>query len=170
MKSGLTFTVGCLLALLFTVSPLHAQFSSAIDGSVSDQSGAAVAGANVVLTGADTGVAHSAVTNAEGYFRFPSLAPGKYKLTVTAQGFSSVTQENIELTAMRVQTVPVKMQVATVQSTIEVTVPPTSLETDEAKISSVTTQREVQELPLEGRNIYNVVSQTPGVTGTGLMG
>ena len=165
-----SLAVCCLLAVVFIASPLHAQFSGAIEGSVTDQSGAAVPGANVVLTGADTGVAHSTVTSGEGYFRFPSLAPGGYKLTVTAQGFGSVTQKNIELTAMRVQTVPVKMQVASAQTSVEVTAPPPSIELDEAKISSVTTAREVQELPLEGRNIYNVVAQTPGVTGTGLMG
>ena len=159
-----------LLVVLFIASPLHAQFSSAVEGSVTDQSGAAVAGANVVLTGAETGVEHSTVTSAEGYFRFASLGPGEYKLTVTAQGFGSVTQKNIDLTAMRVQTVPVKMQVASGQTSVEVTAAPTPLELDDAKISSVTTEREVQELPLEGRNVYNVLAQTPGVTGVGLMG
>ena len=109
------------LAKFCGVAILNAQFSGAIEGSVTDQSGAAVPGANVVLTGADTGVAHSTVTSGEGYFRFPSLAPGGYKLTVTAQGFGSVTQKNIELTAMRVQTVPVKMQVASAQTSVEVT-------------------------------------------------
>ena len=83
--------VCCLLAVVFIASPLHAQFSGAIEGSVTDQSGAAVPGANVVLTGADTGVAHSTVTSGEGYFRFPSLAPGGYKLTVTAEDIAHNT-------------------------------------------------------------------------------
>ena len=65
-----------LLVVLFIASPLHAPFSSAIEGSVTDQSGAAVAGANVVLTGAETGVEHSTVTSAERYFRFAAIGPG----------------------------------------------------------------------------------------------
>ncbi len=171
MKRGhIFFGICCVISLLFTAAPLYAQFSGAIDGSVTDQSGAVVARASVALKSLDTGVVSSTTTNSDGYFRFSSLAPGKYKITVSAQGFSAVSQENIELTAMRVQTISIKMPVGSVESSIEVTETPTLLETDEAKISAVTTQREVEELPLEGRNIYNVVSQAPGVTGTGTMG
>src|SRR5438128_768461 len=110
MNFGRSFAICCLATGLFVGLPLHAQFSSAIEGSVTDQSEAAVAGANVVLKGTDTGMTQSATANSDGYFRFPSLAPGRYSLTVTAPGFGSVRQENIELTSTRVQTVPVKMQ------------------------------------------------------------
>ncbi len=85
-----------LLGLVFSASAL-AQFRSAIEGTVTDSSGAVVPDAKVTLTNVDTGISTSVQSNGEGLFRFPSLPPGRYKVTTTKQGFATTTQENIVL-------------------------------------------------------------------------
>jgi len=75
------------IVLLFVAMPLSAQFDSAIEGIVSDSSGAVIPEVEVVLTNQDTGVTREGTTNAAGYYRFPSLPAGKYKVTATKAGF-----------------------------------------------------------------------------------
>lgn len=156
--------------ILCAYGTAYGQFSSAIEGSVTDTTGAIIPEANVVLTNVDTKVSQTTESNSDGFYRFSALGPGRYEVQVAAKGFATVTQKNIELTAMRVQEVSLELPVASAQSTVEVTAAPSALQTDEATIQSVINTQQVAELPIEGRNIYGVVNQTPGITGTGLMG
>lgn len=148
----------------------YAQFSGAIEGTVQDPTGAVVPKAKITLSNLATGVTAVTQTNASGYYRFPSLGPGNYKVTAQASGFSIVTETNINLTAMSVRDVSLTLRPSTVTTKVEVSANPTAVQTDEPTISSVISTRQVQELPIEGRNIFAVVGQTPGVTGTDLMG
>ncbi|MGA8069326.1 MAG: carboxypeptidase-like regulatory domain-containing protein, partial [Terriglobales bacterium] len=159
-----------LLVMVLGSGAALAQFSSSIEGTVTDSTGAIVASAQVVLTAVDTGVTNSTETNSAGYYRFPSLGPGTYKVTATVKGFASVTEANIQLTALSVRDVSLTLRPADVTASVEVQASATAVDTDEAQITSVTTERQVEELPIQGRNIYTVANQTPGVTGTGLMG
>jgi outer membrane receptor protein involved in Fe transport len=147
-----------------------AQFSSGIEGTITDSSGAVVPGAYVVLSNQNTGVSSTTQANAAGVFHFPSLGPGIYTVEVTAPGFSTVTLKNIVLNGDSIRDASVKLVPSDVKTKVEVYATPSAVETDEAKISSVITAKQVEELPIQGRNVYNVVNQTPGVTGTGLMG
>jgi len=104
LRLGFAFVLVAILAL-----PALAQFRSSIEGTVTDQSGGVVPDALVTLTNNDTGISTSGQTNSEGLFRFPSLAPGHYQLTGTKQGFSTVKQENIILTAEEIRTVPLTL-------------------------------------------------------------
>lgn len=160
----------CLFVLLLACSAAFGQFSSSIEGNVTDVSGAIIPSAKVVLTNTDTGVVQITQSNDAGVYRFPALGPGHYKVTASAPGFATFTQENINLTAMRVQAVDVKLPIESTQSTVTVTETPSAVETDEAKIQTVTSELEIQELPIQSRNVYGVANQTPGVTGTGFMG
>ncbi len=170
MKSQLhRYLWASVLAFCICVAA-HGQFSSSIEGTVTDTSGAIIPSATVVLTNTDTGVAQTTQSNSAGLYRFPALAPGHYKVAVSAAGFAQFIQENIDLTAMRVQEVEAKLPIATAQATVTVEATPSAVQTDEASIQSVTSAKQVEELPIEGRNIYAVTNQTPGVTGTGLMG
>lgn len=170
MKQPFGRQVWLLIVLLLCSSAAFAQFSSSIEGSVTDSSGAIVPGAKVVLTGMATGVASTTESNSAGFYKFPSLGPGSYKVTVTVQGFAPVTEDNIALTAMQTRDVSIKLQLSSVTTSVEVEATPTAVETDEATISTVTDQKSIEELPVQGRNIFTVGNQTPGVTGTGLMG
>jgi Carboxypeptidase regulatory-like domain/TonB dependent receptor-like, beta-barrel len=153
--------------ILFASTPLFAQFHSAIEGTVVDSSGAAVAGAEVVLTNQDTGVAVTATSNETGLFRFPSLGLGTYTLTANKTGFQTVKQENIGLAAEETRTVPLVLKVGQIQETVTITEDAAAIQLAESKISSGISSQEITELPLTGRNIFNLVSMTPGVTGTG---
>jgi outer membrane receptor protein involved in Fe transport len=159
-----------VFAFLFMASAANAQFSSSIEGTVTDTSGAIIPSAKVVLTNTDTGVTQTTESNSAGVYHFPALGPGHYKVTASAQGFATFTQENISLTAMRVQEVDAKLPIQSAESTVTVTAAPSAVETDEATIQSVTSEKQVEELPIQGRNIYAVTNQTPGVTGAGMMG
>jgi hypothetical protein len=153
--------------ILFSSSPLFAQFRSSIEGTVTDSSGAIVAGAQVVLTNQSTAVSQTSVSNDVGLFRFPSLGLGTYTLTATKPGFETFKQENIALAAEETRTVPLVLKVGQIQETVTITADAAAIQLAESKIASGITSQEITELPLTGRNIFNLVSLTPGVTGTG---
>src|SRR5216117_769616 len=155
-----------LLGLVFSASAL-AQFRSAIEGTVTDASGSVVPDAKVTLTNIDTGISQSVQSNEEGLFRFPSLAPGRYKVTATRQGFATTTQENITLAAEEIRTVPLSLKPGATTEIVTVTAESNPIQLSEAKIASDISSREISELPLAGRNVGNLILQTPGVTGTG---
>jgi hypothetical protein len=146
------------------------QFSGAIEGTVTDNTGAIVPGARVVLTNESTGISSTAESNGDGIFHFPSLGAGTYKIEVTVAGFASVTETGIVLTANGIRDASVKLQPSSVTTNVQVEATPTAVDTDEAKISSVVDAQSIAELPIQGRNVYAVTNQTPGVTGAGMMG
>jgi carboxypeptidase family protein/TonB-dependent receptor-like protein len=153
--------------VLLVSTPLFAQFRSAIEGTVTDSSGAAVGGAHVVLTNQDTGVSQASESNDSGAFHFPSIGLGSYTLTATKPGFQTVKQENIALAAEETRTVPLVLKVGQVQETVTITEDAAAIQLAESKIASGISAQEITELPLTGRNIFDLVSLTPGVTGTG---
>jgi hypothetical protein len=93
------------LCLAFSGLSLWAQFTSAIDGSVTDPSGAVVPNATVTIKNVETGASRSLTTTANGYYRFASLSAAMFTITVTAPGFSTLIQENIRLQVAEVKTV-----------------------------------------------------------------
>ena len=159
-----------LAVFLLCASTAFAQFSSSIEGTVTDSLGAIVPGAKVVLTVTSTGVQSATTANGSGFYKFPSLGPGSYKVTVTVTGFAPETVTDITLIAEQTRDVSFKLHPRSETFSVEVTATQTAVDTDEAKVGSVTSEKQVEELPLQGRNIFNVANQAPGVTGTGLMG
>ena len=158
-----------ILALLVSLCAFQAsaQFKSAIEGTVTDSSGGVVVDAQVTLTNVDTGISRTVPSNGEGIFRFPSLGPGRYKVTATKQGFATTTQENITLAAEEIRTVPLSLKPGATTEIVTVTAESNPIQLSEAKIASDISSREISELPLAGRNVGNLILQTPGVTGTG---
>jgi hypothetical protein len=156
-------------ALLFS-AVAFGQFSSSIEGTVVDRTGAIVPGAQVILTAVDTGVQNTTKSNAAGFYKFPALGPGNYRVVVTSPGFGSETVDQILLNAQQTRGVQVTLRPESAIATVTVDASQLTVDTDEAKIGSVTTEREIEELPLQGRDVFNVANQAPGVSGTGLMG
>lgn len=159
-----------LLIMLSCVPMANAQFSSAIEGVVTDPTGAAVPGAQIILANIETGVTQQTKTNQTGYYNFPALAPGKYKITANATGFQTIVQENILLISGRVQGVPLTLQLATAKTSVTVTSAPPLVQTEEPGISGLIDNDQMENLPMQGRDFANVVEQTPGVVGRGSMG
>jgi hypothetical protein len=159
-----------LCTMLLSTAVAFGQFSSSIEGTVTDSAGAVVPDVQVVLTGTATGVKNTTKTNASGFYKFPALGPGSYRVTATAPGFGSETVDQISLIAEQTQGIPITLRPASASANVTVEASQLAVDTDEAKISSVITEREIEELPLQGRDVFNVANQAPGVTGTGLMG
>ncbi len=154
------------LVLVAMVSSLSGQFSSAIEGTVTDPSGAGIPDAQVELTNTGIGVIQRTSTNASGYFRVPSLPTGAYQARVSKEGFETLTQ-NLQLGGAEVRTLSLSMRVGNLQTEVTVVGEPPAVQTAESKISNAVTAPEVRDLPIQGRNILGLVALTPGVTGTG---
>jgi hypothetical protein len=147
---------------------LQAQFTSSVQGSVFDESGAAVPDVELRLTNIETGVVLSVLSNDAGVYRYPNLPPGKYRLRAAKTGFQVLVQEGITLESGRIQSVPVTLRggALTEQVTVNESVNP--VETSNPKVSSTVTNEFIQNIPLNYRNVYTVQQLAPGVTGFGL--
>jgi outer membrane receptor protein involved in Fe transport len=126
-------------------------------GTVTDNSGAVVGNAKVDVTNMGTGVATHAETSANGDFTAPYLAPGIYSVTVQAAGFQKAVADNITLVVAQQARVNVVMKPGQVSETVEVQASSVSLDTDSAAVSQLVSQKQVEQLPLNGRNFLNLL-------------
>ena len=159
-----------LASALFVLSgiPLFSQaFYGSIVGTVTDQSGATLRGANVTLTNTGTGERRQVQSGNGGDYQFLNLVPGKYRVEVEQSGFKKATSDNIEVTVSGTARADVTMQVGDVTQNIEVTAAPPVLQTENANLSQVVNSRAVQELPVNGRNVLNLTALVPGVVPQG---
>ena len=145
----------------------YGQTTATLGGQVSDASGAAVPGAGIVLTNADTGVRREAITNAEGLYQFPLLQPGTYNLAVQKQGFKQVTQEGIRLEVNQAARIDLSMQIGAVSETVEVTGSAPLLQSSSSSLGHVIESKALSDLPLNGRNFVQLAILGPGVVGVG---
>ena len=144
---------------------LWAQFTSAIEGRVTDPTGAVVAGATVTLKNEETGVTQTVQTQDAGYFRFPTLPSALFSVSVTSQGFKTSVQQHIRVEVAEVKTVNFTLALGGAESVVTVTGETPQVETTEARVSGEVNENEVHDLPLSGRNFYTLVVTTPGVSG-----
>lgn len=165
-KPRLSRAFSFCIGLLASGTCLLAQFSGTVGGTVTDPSGAAVGKAKVELTNTATSVKQETQTNDSGGYRFVSLAPGSYTVTVEATGFSKT---NVPFTLQTSQNVdiPVSLSVSSSSTAIEVTGAPPIIDTADSRNQQTLQTRELAALPLAGRNMMNLVTLAPGVTGRG---
>jgi Carboxypeptidase regulatory-like domain/TonB dependent receptor len=157
---------GLILALtLAAVSAYGQTFRGAINGSITDPSGAVVAGANVKATENATAEVHEATTTSDGQFSFQDLTLGTYTITVTAAGFSPVTVEKIEVTAGVAYTLPVKLKVGSAGTSVEVSAAALSLDTTTAAQDNTLTTEAVEDVPMNGRDFTQFAAVQPGYGG-----
>lgn len=150
----------CVCAVFFaTVPPLGAQAVAVaqVEGQVMDSTGSAIPNAKVTITQTETGLSRTATTNSTGYYSLPELAVGPYKLQVTAQGFRDYVQTGIELHVGTNVQQNVTMQVGQVNSTVEVHASAGMVETKDNAISQVIDQRNMVDLPLNGRQATQLI-------------
>jgi hypothetical protein len=155
------FAVYALLVVL--AASAKAQFDAGmVLGSVTDPSGAVVARCHVVLRNTATAVMQSATTDDQGQFRFIGVSVGRYELQVTAEGFET-SAANFDLQVGARQRVDVHLKVASVSSSVTTTAEAAQLETDSSEHSQVVAEREIAELPLNGREYSQLVGLSTGV-------
>jgi len=167
-NSGVRFLAhGCALIFLFTLIaiPTLAQTNKAdIVGIVTDQNGAVVTGATVTITKVDTNAVRSVTTGDSGEYQAPSLEIGTYKVTVSKQGFQTVTHENIVLQTNARLSVDITLTPGDITGQVTVTAAPPLVETESSDRGNIVTGRQITELPLSGRNFTQLATLTPGVT------
>jgi hypothetical protein len=158
-----------LLLLLFIFNGnASAQVTTAdVVGTVTDQTGAAIAGATVTIKNNGTGVAQVVKSGDNGDYTLTLLQVGNYTLTVEAAGFKNFVSRNITLAAGDRARVDAGLTIGQANQTIEVESTTPALESDTSTLGTLITERATQDLPLNGRNVIQLVETTPGV-GPGL--
>ena len=154
-----------IFALTLT-SLMWSQTSSSITGSITDKSSAAVAAAKVTIQNLDTQAVKEVITEESGIFTIPFLQPGKYKVTASKSGFKPVFQD-ITLEVNQTARFDFQLEVGNVSESVEVRASNPLIESDTSSIGQVVEQRQVAELPLNGRNFVQLATLGPGVTGVG---
>ncbi len=158
--------VGVLLFSLFFLSTALAAQSSAgeVNGTVTDPSQAAVAGAQVTLVNTATRVERKATTNESGSFIFVNVAPGKYTLKVEGTGFKSAQVAEFDVAVNQFATHDVALTLGQVSETVNVTSQAELIQRSSAELGTVIQKEAVEDLPLNGRNFTQLLSLTPGAT------
>ncbi|HJZ98287.1 MAG TPA: TonB-dependent receptor [Candidatus Solibacter sp.] len=157
-----------LLSLVVWALPCAAQFSSAIQGTITDSSNAAVPGARVTLKNVDTGIVREAVTNTDGVYRISSLGPGTYTLSVEKSGFASAERSSVVLDVSQTAKLDVSLSVGAVSEHVDVAATIGLLETEQGRVSGHINETHIKELPINGRNVLNLIAIQPGIVGRGL--
>jgi hypothetical protein len=155
-------------AIMLTVFALvsHAQtFRGAINGTVSDPSGASVPNAAVKATENSTGIEHNTVATSDGAFSFQDIPLGFYKVSVTAAGFPVYTVDKVEVTAGTIYTLTVKLSLQQQATTVEVSAAALSLDTTTSTQNTTITSDVVADMPLNGRDFTQLIAVSPGYGG-----
>jgi hypothetical protein len=141
--------------------------TTSLRGTVLDKSGAVIAGASVKLAAPDQGVQRATVTNSTGAYEFPALPPGTYALRIEAPGFSAYDQRGIALLVNVPTTINVTLQVGSATETVEVSALGQAVNTTDASLGVAFGENQVKQLPLESRNVGDLLSLQAGVVYTG---
>ncbi|HUH62191.1 MAG TPA: carboxypeptidase-like regulatory domain-containing protein [Terracidiphilus sp.] len=151
------------LASISQKSP--AQATTSLNGRITDGSGAAITGASVELRSQATDAVRKNTTDSAGQYQFSQLAPGRYTLTVSAAGFATSKRTNMDLLVSQPATENVALQPASVTTSVTVTsVEQPMLNTTDATIGNAFDTHQVEQLPLDQRNLPDLLTLQPGVT------
>ena len=167
--SAIGLSIRLLIAFLLTTGSAGAQFTASIQGTVTDPSGAAVGQAKVTIENVETHILATTATKAEGEYRFLSLAPGSYKISVEAAGFSTV-RTTVTLETNQNLSVPIAVKVGAATEVVTVTAENPLVNTTETRNQMTLETQELSSLPMAGRNMLSLISLAPGVSGLGLAG
>jgi hypothetical protein len=159
------FAAPVVLAGLMLAAPFsgRAQSTTAdITGTVTDSTGAILPNATVTLTNLGTKETRTAVSTDAGDYTFTLLNPGSYSLTVTEQGFKTLTIPQVTLAASDRAREDAKLEIGSADQTVSVTGQAPALQSDSSVLTATVTEKAVQDLPLNGRNYINLAQITPG--------
>ena len=160
-----------LLGVFIFASVAGAQTSAILRGRVTDASGAAIGEAKIKLTLVTTGVVREIVTDTGGTYEFSQLQPGRYTVEVSADGFQTQRREALDLLVSTTTNVDIALGVQSAKQQVVVTAetaPPVN--TSDATLGNAFGESQVANLPIEGRNVVELLSLQPGVTFLGKIG
>lgn len=152
------------LALLWPMLA-QAQFRGSLRGTVTDPSGAAVAGATVTLTNTDTNFTLTATSDANGIYQFNALAAAPYRLSVQKTGFKEKVLERVQIIPDQPNSLDLQLEVGVVQQSIVVSGTTQALDTETADVSGTVRTNEIQHMPSFGRDVMKLAELAPGTFG-----
>ena len=154
----------CMFLLLVQTQTVFGQVDQgSVEGTVQDASGAVVPNAKVTLLNKDQGLSLETTTKASGEYIFSPIKIGNYSLSVTAPGFATTTQENLQVSVQQHLQVNIQLKTGATTETVEVSTAPPLLQTEEGSVGQVITERTVNSLPLNGRNFTFLAQLGAGV-------
>jgi hypothetical protein len=173
-RKHLQKVVACYSGLLvlflsfFILPQARGQVAGAtLSGTVTDSSGAVIAGAQVSIRDVNTGVTRTVTSSASGFYTAPNLQPATYEIITTAPGFATSVRSGLMLTVGAQQVSNITMQVGEVTQKVEVTTEAPTVELASSSISGLVNESTVRELPLNGRDWTQLATLQPGVTAMG---
>ncbi|MBZ5541047.1 MAG: TonB-dependent receptor [Acidobacteriia bacterium] len=162
----------CLLFALFAIAvmPASAQVQNGIfTGTVMDPQGAAVVSADVSITNVGTNATTDVKTNAEGLYRATEMPVGTYKITVSAAGFKKSAKSGLYLGAGLIARVDFTLELGAQTETVTVEAGAVMVQTEDSRLSTTIGASQVSNLPLNGRNVFDLITLAPGaVDATGV--
>ncbi len=155
--------------VLFSLASIVAlgQSTSSLRGTIKDGSGAVIADSVVTLTDASTGTSRKVVSDNTGEYQILQVPPGKYALKVEKSGFSILTKTDVVLEVNVPATLDCVLEVGSVGTTVNVEAQTSQINTVDASVGNAFEEKQIQELPLQTRNVVELLSIQPGVTQTG---
>jgi hypothetical protein len=151
------------MTLLFAAAGVFAQVNvTSVTGTVTDPTGAAVPGAKVLATSADTGAKFNATTDDKGLYAIPSMPAGAYNIAVTKTGFKIANVQKVGLAVGIPGTVNVKLEIGQASETVEVTAGAEIVQATTADVTTNLTGRQLNELPFATRNAIELLVDAPG--------
>src|SRR5665213_3758049 len=155
-------SIGCSLLFLVASALAWAQVSASMSGHVEDASGAAVSGVNVTITSQETGAARTITTDGAGNYSASALPVGPQEIRASRTGFKTEIRSGVRLVVGQDAVVNLKLEVGELSQQVTVTAEAPVVNTTTSSVSGLVGEREVKELPLNGRSFYNLVALNPG--------
>lgn len=162
------FSLAALMLLTMVSFAAAQDYRGKVQGIITDENGAAVPGAHVLLRNLATGVEVNRQTNDDGIYIFDFVEPGEYTVMVDHAGFKKAVQEHVNVRVRGDISVDLKMAVGAVQETVTVEAPPVAVQFGSSSTLLTVENKVIDQLPIRGRNPYNVATLDPTVSpGTG---
>ncbi len=165
MKKNCVYSIVFFATLVILLGHVEAsaQTTATVSGTVTDQSGGLIAGAQITITNLETGQVRTLQTNDAGRFYAPGLNPGPYKVAVAVQGFEGALQSGITLTVGFEQVINFTLRPGQVSERIEVKGEPSAVQTTGGSVAELVNSQTVRALPLNGRSFDQLIYLQPGV-------
>ena len=169
MTRLLRITIAGTIALVFVTGTAHAQ-NAQITGAVKDSSGLVIPGASVTARNVESGLTRTAVSDAQGDYRLPSLPPGRYSLSAELTGFNTETRPDITLIIDQTAIINFALKPATIAETVTVTGESPIVDITRSDVSTSVSTQQIQDLPVASRRWIDLAMLTPGTSQDNIRG
>ena len=165
--AGFVYTLSVLASLMGVPAALSQQ-QATLSGVVRDPTGAVVPGATVRVTNVNTQVTGTAETNSTGYYVVSDLIPGTYTIAVQKEGFKTAARSEFTLEVAQAATVDFQLELGQTSQQVSVSAAPPLIQREDATVGQVIGPTAMVELPLNGRNYFDLAKLSPGISSYGL--